>query len=88
VRRTVGFGSQCANQRQAPPQIAEAVGAGIAVAVVRRGEHVRVVEGAFRDFEAMFENYLSGSKRVAILMKNIEGCGVRVVASASAVARI
>ena len=47
-----------------------------------------MVEGAFRDFEAMFENYLSGTKRVAILMKNIEGCAVRVVASASAVARI
>ena len=54
----------------------------------RRGEHVRVVEGPFRDFEAMFENYLSGTKRVAILMKNIEGCAVRVVASTSAVARI
>jgi transcriptional antiterminator RfaH len=55
---------------------------------LRRGEHVRVVEGPFRDFEAIFENYLSGTKRVAILMKNIEGCGVRVVASTSAVARL
>jgi transcriptional antiterminator RfaH len=54
----------------------------------RRGEHVRVVEGAFRDFEAIFESYLSGTKRVAILMKSIEGCGVRVVANASAVARL
>ena len=54
----------------------------------QRGEHVRVIEGPFRDFEAIFENYLSGSKRVAILMRNIEGCGVRVVASASAVVRL
>jgi hypothetical protein len=55
---------------------------------LRRGEHVRVVEGPFRDFEAIFENYLSGTKRVAILMKSIEGCGVRVVANASAVVRL
>src|SRR5579864_9586085 len=54
----------------------------------RRGEHVRVIEGPFRDFEAIFEGYLSGTKRVAILMKSIEGCGVRVVADASAVARL
>ena len=54
----------------------------------RRGEHVRVIEGPFRDFEAIFENYLSGSKRVAILMRSIEGCGVRVVANASAVVRL
>jgi transcription antitermination factor NusG len=48
---------------------------------------VRLVEGPFRDFEAIFENYLSGTKRVAIFMKSI-GCGVRVVADASAVARL
>ena len=54
----------------------------------RRGEHVRVIEGPFRDFEAIFENYLSGSKRVAILMRSIEGCGVRVVANASVVVRL
>jgi transcriptional antiterminator RfaH len=54
----------------------------------RCGEHVRVVEGPFRDFEAIFENYLSGTKRVAILMQSIGGCGVRVVADASTVARL
>jgi transcriptional antiterminator RfaH len=54
----------------------------------RRGEYVRVTEGPFRDFEAIFENYLSGTKRVAILMKSIGGCGVRVVADASTVARL
>ena len=47
-----------------------------------------MVEGPFRDFEAIFENYLSGTKRVAILMKSIEGCGVRIVANASAVVRL
>jgi transcriptional antiterminator RfaH len=54
----------------------------------RRGEHVRVLEGPFRDFEAIFESYLSGAKRVAILMKSIGGCDVRVVANASTVARL
>jgi transcription antitermination factor NusG len=53
----------------------------------RCGEHVRVVEGPFRDFEAIFENYLSGTKRVAILINTIEGGGVRVLADASAIAR-
>jgi hypothetical protein len=48
---------------------------------------VRVVEGPFRDFEAIFENYLSGTKRVAILINTIEGGGVRVLSDASAIAR-
>ena len=51
----------------------------------RCGEHVRLVEGPFRDFEAIFENYLSGTKRVALLMKSI---GVRVLAEAPTVARL
>ena len=55
---------------------------------LRRGEHVRVVDGPFCDFEAIVENYLSGTKRVAILIKSIEGCAVRVVANASAVVRL
>jgi len=55
---------------------------------LRHGERVRVVEGPFRDFEAIFETYLPGAKRVAILMKSIEGGDVRVIANASAVARL
>jgi len=54
----------------------------------RCGEHVRIVEGPFSDFEAIFENYLSGTKRVVLLMNSIGGCGVRVVADASTVARL
>ena len=54
----------------------------------RYGEHVRMVEGPFRNFEAIFEGYLSGVKRVAILIDTIEGRGVRVVADASTVARL
>jgi transcriptional antiterminator RfaH len=54
---------------------------------LRRGESVRVVDGPFRDFEAIFENYLSGSKRVAILIRTVEGRGMRLVADASVIAR-
>lgn len=51
------------------------------------GEKVRVVEGPFRGFEAIFERYLSGAERVAILLSAIEANGLRVVLSASAVAK-
>jgi transcriptional antiterminator RfaH len=53
----------------------------------RQGECVRVVDGPFRDFEAIFEGYLSGSRRVAILIQTVEGRGVRVVADASIISR-
>src|SRR5581483_3678865 len=36
------------------------------------GERVMVVEGPFRGFEAIFERYLSGAERVAILLSAIE----------------
>lgn len=52
----------------------------------RGGDHVRVVDGPFRNFEAIFEGYLSGAKRVAILIDAVEGCGVRVIADASTIA--
>ncbi len=52
-----------------------------------RGEHVRVVEGAFRGFEAIFDRYLSGAERVAILLSTIETAGLRVVLPASALAK-
>ena len=51
------------------------------------GERVRVVEGPFRGFEAIFERYLSGAERVAILLSTIEASGLRVVLSASAVTK-
>jgi transcriptional antiterminator RfaH len=44
-----------------------------------RGDQVRVVQGLFSDFEAIFEAYLSGSRRVAILIETIGGTGLRVV---------
>jgi transcriptional antiterminator RfaH len=51
------------------------------------GERLRVVEGPFRGFEAIFERYLSGAERIAILLSAIEAQGLRVVLPASAVTR-
>ena len=51
------------------------------------GERVVVVEGLFRGFEAIFQRYLSGAERVAILLSAVESGGLRVVLSASAVAK-
>lgn len=51
------------------------------------GQPVRVVEGPFRGFEAIFERYLSGAERVAILLSTIEQAGPRVVLPATALAK-
>jgi transcriptional antiterminator RfaH len=51
------------------------------------GQQVRVVEGPFRGFEAIFERYLSGAERVAILLNTIESAGPRIVLSASSLAK-
>ncbi|MGH7984778.1 MAG: transcription termination/antitermination protein NusG [Candidatus Binataceae bacterium] len=51
------------------------------------GDHLRVVDGPFRGFEAVFERYLSGTERVAILLSTVEATGLRVVLSAAAVTK-
>ncbi len=51
------------------------------------GQPVRVVEGPFRGFEAIFERYLSGAERVAILLNTIESAGPRIVLPATALAK-
>ena len=51
------------------------------------GQPVRVVEGPFRGFEAIFERYLSSAERVAILLNTIENAGPRIVLPASALAK-
>ena len=51
------------------------------------GDRVRVVQGPFRGFEAIFERYLSGAERIAILLSAIDAQGLRVVLPASAVTR-
>jgi transcriptional antiterminator RfaH len=51
------------------------------------GESVRVVEGPFSGFEAIFERYFSGAERVAVLLSSVESAGLRVVLPASFVSR-
>jgi transcriptional antiterminator RfaH len=42
-------------------------------------DSVKIKSGAFRDWEAIFERYLSGEERVAVLLRVVEATGVRVV---------
>jgi transcription antitermination factor NusG len=52
-----------------------------------KGEAVQIVAGPFRGFEAIFERYLSGADRVAILLNAVEGYNVRLVAKADNIIR-
>src|SRR5207245_7355294 len=52
----------------------------------QRGQHVRIINGPFCDLDAIFESYLWGRKRAAILITAVEGCGLRVVADAASIA--
>jgi len=47
-------------------------------------ERVRVIDGPFREFEGIFERYLPGSERVAILF-SMMGAGARAVLPSSMV---
>ena len=47
-------------------------------------ERVMVIDGPFREFDGIFERYLSGSERVAILFSTM-GAGVRALLPASMV---
>ena len=51
------------------------------------GELVRVIEGPFQGLEAVFERYLSGTERVAILLSTVEARGLRVKLAAAALVR-
>lgn len=51
-----------------------------------RGERVRVVEGV-QWLRSHFERYLSGTERVALLLRTIEANGIRVVLPSLAVAK-
>ena len=48
---------------------------------MRKGQPVRVVEGAFRGFDAIFESYLPGSERVKILLSGL--CATMVLRASS-----
>jgi transcriptional antiterminator RfaH len=54
---------------------------------IAHGERVMVVEGPFKGLEAVFERYLSGAARVAILLSTIGANGVRMVLPAASVSK-
>jgi transcriptional antiterminator RfaH len=56
----------------------------IAPARLRTGDPVSIVEGPFRGLEAVFERYLSGVQRVAILLRFLENNAPRVIVRARA----
>ena len=53
----------------------------------RKGEPVQILTEPFRGFEAVFERYLSGAQRVAILLNAIDGYTLRVITKAQSIAR-
>jgi transcriptional antiterminator RfaH len=53
----------------------------------RKGEPVQFRTGPFRGFEAVFERYLSGAERVAILLNAMDGYSLRVITPARSIAR-
>ena len=54
----------------------------------RIGDRVQIVEGPLRGFEAVFERYLSGAERVALLMSSLETFAPRVVLPTEVVKRL
>lgn len=57
------------------------------IKLLRIGEPVTIANGAFRGLDAVFERYLSGSERVAILLLSLAETSIRVVLPASSIAR-
>jgi transcriptional antiterminator RfaH len=51
------------------------------------GQKIRIIDGPFRDIEAIFDRYLSGSERVAILLDAIGASTIRVVLPSSCLAQ-
>lgn len=49
------------------------------------GEGVRIIDGPFSGFQGIFDRYLSGTERVAILLRTVESAGVRIVLPTDAV---
>jgi transcriptional antiterminator RfaH len=50
---------------------------------LHKGDPVTIAGGVLRDFEAVFEQYLSGPQKVAILLSSMTGTPIRVILSAS-----
>jgi transcriptional antiterminator RfaH len=49
------------------------------------GQDVRIVDGPFAGFQGIFDRYLSGTQRVAILLRTVETVGLRIVLPKDAV---
>jgi transcription antitermination factor NusG len=49
-------------------------------------QRVSIVEGPLRGVEAIFERYLKGAERVAVLLNSVRGGNLRVVLSSAALA--
>jgi transcriptional antiterminator RfaH len=52
-----------------------------------KGDPVQILTGPFRGFDAVFERYLSGAERVAILLNVTTGYSLRVITSARIIAK-
>jgi transcriptional antiterminator RfaH len=52
----------------------------------KSGQTVQVHTGVLRGLNAVFERYLSGSDRVALLLNEVRGANVRVILSSSQIA--
>jgi transcriptional antiterminator RfaH len=51
----------------------------------QKGEQVTIANGALKGFDAVFDHYLSGPHRVAILLSSLTEASIRVVLSASSI---
>ena len=55
----------------------------LASKALRKGDPVMIADGPFCGFEAVFDRYLSGPRRVAILLSSITGPPLRMVLAAN-----
>jgi len=53
----------------------------------QKGEQVVIASGVLRGFDAVFEQYLSGPQRVAILLSSLTETSIRVVLPSSSIVR-
>jgi len=52
------------------------------------GERIRIADGPLAGVEAVFQHYLSGTKRVALLLETVYSKGIRIVMPAALISRL
>jgi transcription antitermination factor NusG len=52
------------------------------------GERIRIADGPLAGAEAVFQHYLSGTKRVALLLETVYAKGVRIVMPTALISRL